>query len=493
MTPTPWERLDSFHHQRVLVVGEAMLDSYLEGASSRLCQEAPVPIVAVSSRSDAPGGAANVAVNVCALGGRARLLSVVGADQAADTVRTGLEGRGVGTEDLVADPRRRTLSKGRVVSNGQLVVRVDEGTTDPVSPEVQAELVARLSAQWAHCDAVVVSDYGYGVVSKDVIDAIASLQRRDERLLVVDAKDPTRYRDAGVSAVKPNYAQVVRLLGRDLGRGDARLDGVIEGGERLLELTGAHIAAVTLDATGAVVLERDRPPYRTFARPTSDVSAAGAGDTFTSTFTLALASGADMPAAAELASAAAGVVVGKQRTATCSALELREHFSPAAKYIADAARLEDAMECHRRQRRRVVMTNGCFDIIHRGHVTYLNRAKTLGDVLVVGVNSDAGVARLKGPARPINSLEDRVQVLAALSSVDHVVVFDEETPERLIERIRPQVFVKGGDYTLEMLPEADAVRAHGGEVHILSYVEDRSTSGIIERIRASEGAAGRAS
>ena len=209
---------------------------------------------------------------------------------------------------------------------------------------------------------------------------------------------------------------------------------------------------------------------------------AGAGDTFASALALALAAGAPTSTAAELASAAAAVVVGKERTATCSAQELREFVSAEGKYVSDLGRLAARVEFYRRQGEKVVFTNGCFDILHRGHITYLNRAKALGDVLIVGVNSDDGIRRLKGPDRPINSLEDRVQVLAALSCIDHLVAFDEDTPCNLIRAIRPHVFVKGGDYTRERLPEAPLVEELGGVVHILPYLQDRSTTGLIERI-----------
>jgi len=199
---------------------------------------------------------------------------------------------------------------------------------------------------------------------------------------------------------------------------------------------------------------------------------------------LALASGAHVPAAAEIAAATAAVVVSKAATATCSAAELRASLSLAShKCLRDRTALRRSVEALRREGKRLVFTNGCFDLLHRGHTTYLNRAKLLGDVLIVGVNTDAGVARLKGPQRPVNPLDDRMEVLAGLSSVDLVVSFDEDTPERLIELIQPDVFVKGGDYSVEMLPEARAVEAHGGAVAILDYVEDTSTTGILERVR----------
>ena len=243
------------------------------------------------------------------------------------------------------------------------------------------------------------------------------------------------------------------------------------------------MAAITLDSEGALLIEHNQPPHRVFPQVSRRACGAGAGDTFTSALALALAAGATPVAAAELAGAAAAVVVGKERTATCSAQELREFISAGGKLFGDLQGLSQRVAFYREQGRRVVFTNGCFDILHRGHITYLHRAKALGDVLIVGVNTDAGIRRLKGPGRPINTLEDRLQVLAALSCIDHLIAFDDDTPCQLIRALRPEVFVKGGDYTRERLPEAPLVEELGGIVQILPLVQDRSTTGIIQRIQ----------
>lgn len=477
---------DGFASRRVLVVGDAMLDTYLRGTSTRLCQEAPVPIVSVDERADAPGGAANAAVNAATLGARAALVAVVGADPEGDALRRTLKERGVATDDVLEDPARRTLAKQRVAAGSQLLVRFDQGTTGPVDADVERTLVHRVRALWARCDTVLLSDYGYGVVTPRLVTELARLQARAPRVVVADAKNLAALGAIGVTAIKPNFDQVRILVGGEPAAGEPRADWVAGVAPRLLEAAGAQVAAVTLDHEGACLLERGKPPYRTYARPVAHARAAGAGDTFAVVLALALAGGAHAPAAAELASAAAAIVVGKEGTATCTASELRASFSVGAKHLRDEAALVARLDALRAQGRRIVFTNGCFDILHRGHITYLSKAKTMGDILVVGVNSDAGVRRLKGPTRPVNPLADRVEVLAALSSVDHVVAFDEATPERLIERVRPDVFVKGGDYSVERLPEAPLVRALGGRVHILPFVEDLSTTGILERIRAAD-------
>ena len=475
----------AFEGIRVLVVGEAMLDTYLEGGVSGVCREAPVPVVEVAEQHDLPGGAANAAANASGLGADVSFLSVVGDDAEAVLLRDALERNGVPAGDLLVAPGRRTLAKQRVVAAGQIVVRFDRGTTQPLERDVERSFAERLRALARASDAILVSDYDYGILTPGVREALAELARERPTILVVDAKDPSAYRHVRPTAVKPNYQEAARLLG--LADPPRREDGWSSWqryGDEILERTGAEIAAVTLDTDGAIVFERGRPAYRTYARPANNADATGAGDTFASTFALALAARAETPAAADLASAAAGVVVAGHGTRVCTAEALREAVAGGEKELRDASQLAARIRLYRDQGRRIVFTNGCFDILHQGHIACLSRAKSLGDVLVVAVNSDDSVRRLKGPGRPINSLADRMQVLAALSSVDHVVAFDEETPARLIAVARPDVFVKGGDYAVETLPEANLVEELGGEVRIVPYVEDRSTTSVIERVRA---------
>jgi D-beta-D-heptose 7-phosphate kinase / D-beta-D-heptose 1-phosphate adenosyltransferase len=413
-----------------------------------------------------------------------QLISSVGKDAEGTLLRSALEAQGVATAHIITAPTRRTLAKHRVLADTHFLVRFDQGSTEPVDRALEENLVRRLSPLFLDSDVVIVSDYGYGMLTRRVIHTLATLQARVPRVLLVDSKNLPRYRGVGVTAVKPNYQEALRLLGdngRDDGKG--RAEHILGARERILDLTGAQIAAVTIDTEGALIFERDGPTYRTYARPASHAQAAGAGDTYLSTLALALAAGASTQAAAELAAAAAAVVVARSGTTVCSAEELRGAVSADAK-PSDLARLLPQVEFYRQQGRRIVFTNGCFDILHSGHITYLSEAKALGDVLIVGLNADDSVRRLKGPTRPVNGLADRAKVLSALSCVDHIVAFEEDTPDSLIRALRPHIFVKGGDYTRERLPEAALVEALGGEVHILPYVRERSTTGLIERIRA---------
>ncbi len=475
-----------FRDLRVLVIGESMLDTYLDGYTDRLSREAPVPVVTVTDRKDAAGGAANTAVNIAALGGQVTFLSVVGDDDEGRTLRAVLEARGVNTECLVVNGGRKTLAKRRVSAGGQMLVRFDQGDTEPIDGETEARFIEHLGRVYPNVDGIVISDYGYGVLTPRVVDALQDLQTWHPRPVVADARDLARYRGLGPTAVKPNYGETVKLLGLPKIEGAcARAEQIAPYADRMLEITGAQIAAITLDTEGALVCERGNAPYRTYAEAQPDSRAAGAGDTFVSGLTLSLLAGADTADAAEIAQAAARIVVSKPGTTTCTADELRSLFLGSDKYYVDPQTLAERLATERTGCRRVVFTNGCFDILHRGHITYLNQAKALGDILVVAVNTDESVQRLKGPTRPINSLEDRLQVLAGLSSVDYLLSFDDPTPARLLEIVKPDVFVKGGDYTRETLPEAAVVESYGGSVQILPYIENRSTTGMIARIQES--------
>ncbi len=481
----PITTVDSFRQRRLLVIGEAMLDSYLSGTSSRLNREAPVPVVDIRERVHVPGGAANTAVNLRSLGANVAFLSVIGEDEEGTRLLDALDEQGVSVEHVLRQGGRGTLSKQRIMAGSQMLLRFDQGSTSAISREIESKLVARLVRLFLECDAVVISDYDYGIITPRVLQTMGNLQKEHPRLLVVDSKRLGAYRELTVTAVKPNYEEALELLGLDKQHeGEARVRQLEASGKKLLDVTGARIAAVTLDHSGALVFQSgSETPYRTYAKPVPNSQAAGAGDTFMSALAASLAGGAPVEHAAEIASAAASIVVAKNGTALCHAEELKGYFSTHEKFISDVFQLALRVAYYRRAGHKIVFTNGCFDILHSGHTAYLNRAKALGDILIVGLNSDDSVRKLKGPSRPINPVEDRAQVLAALSCVDHIVPFDSDTPQELIRMIRPDVFVKGGDYTRETLPEADLVEQQGGRVEILPYLAEYSTSGVIEKIR----------
>ncbi|HVW37544.1 MAG TPA: D-glycero-beta-D-manno-heptose 1-phosphate adenylyltransferase, partial [Pirellulales bacterium] len=476
------QHIEQFSKLNALVIGEAMLDSYSRGVSGRLCPEAPVPVVDIRRRLDFPGGAANAAANLAALGAHVTLISAVGDDAEGGTLASLLASQGVAVEPVSRQPGRKTLAKHRIMAGTQMVVRFDQGNTEPPDEATESALLAALRSLVPESDVVLVSDYGYGLITQRTVEALVELRREQSFVLAVDSKRLARYRELAPTVVKPNRREAAELLGLTPPDVDEHCTVIAERAERLLELTGARIAAVTLDGDGAVIIEQGRPVLRTHARRSGASHPAGAGDSYLATFGLALACLAETSAAAQLAAATAEVVVQKEFTATCSAAELREAIAEDSWPNAELSRLLKVVESHRHQGRRIVLTNGCFDILHRGHITFLRRARALGDVLLVGVNSDESIRRLKGDSRPINCLEDRLRVLAALSCIDHLVAFHEDSPQALIREIRPDVFVKGGDYTRDTLPEASLVEQLGGRVQILPYLADRSTTRIIERI-----------
>ncbi|MEU7103691.1 D-glycero-beta-D-manno-heptose 1-phosphate adenylyltransferase [Streptomyces sp. NPDC046215] len=477
--------LDKVAGLRVLVVGDVILDTYLRGVTSGLCRESPVPAVGLTSHLHQCGAAANVAVNLRALGAEPVLLSVTGDDPAGRRLRAALRAEGLDTGAVAADPARTTVTRRRVIADGQMLLRLDEGAEQPLAAAGD-RLAALADRLLPTVDAVIVSDYGYGVCGPALVAHLAARRDSGPPTLVVDSRHPDRFTALRASAVKPNYDEALRLL-EDTGPlpGPARADRLASFGEELLALTGADRVALTLDAEGSLLFERGRPPVRTFARGTEVPTTAtvGAGDTFTAALTLALAAGADSAVAAELASAAAGTVVGKPGTSKCAVDELRRALGDTGK-IRRSGTLPDWLLDPAGRGRRVVFTNGCFDLLHGGHVSCLSRAKDLGDLLVVGVNSDDSVRRLKGPQRPVTTLPERLRVLAALSCVDYVVPFDDDSPVALIGALKPDVYVKGGDYTMATLPEAPLVERLGGVVHLMPTVADTSTTDIIRRIHA---------
>jgi D-beta-D-heptose 7-phosphate kinase / D-beta-D-heptose 1-phosphate adenosyltransferase len=493
--PTVAQLIAAWQGRRVLVLGDAMLDGWLAGTASRMCREAPLPVVDLAETTYAGGGAANTAVNLAALGAVTSLVAPVDGDPAGALLRGRLAAAGV-RDMLVPAPGRRTVAKRRLMAGGQIVARFDEGDTGELSHPVRARLLERARQALAEpVDAVVVCDYGTGAVPDQLVELVGEYRSR-LGLLAVDAHDLRRFAAVRPDLVTPSLAEAARLLGvpeypERFPDAAARVEWARRVLPRVRDAAGARIAAVTLDADGSVVLDESDVDSRTAAQARPDGWSTGAGDSYVAAFTLALLAGAPAVRAARVAQAAAATVVAAVGTSICSPAALlaeeRERGLPdpevAIGAAADSAAEVDRIARARQEGARVVFTNGCFDVLHRGHVGYLTEARRLGDLLVVAVNSDESVRRLKGEGRPVNPVEDRVAVLAALSCVDHVLVFPEDSPARLIEAIRPHVYVKGGDYRPELIPEAELVHRLGGEVHALSYLPDRSTSAIIERIR----------
>ncbi|MDQ0755243.1 D-glycero-beta-D-manno-heptose 1-phosphate adenylyltransferase [Arthrobacter sp. B3I4] len=481
---TEWlpQRLASLH-PAITVVGDVMLDGWWSGSIDRLCREAPAPVVEVASRSYSPGGAANTAMNLAALGARVRLAGITGQDEAAAELLRQLADAGVDTRYVHQVPGIATTTKTRISSAGQVLLRLDE-----VQRNVPADALDALAEALAQVlrdqDAVVVCDYGAGAlagpVRDELRDAVAGVP---EILVVVDAHQPQAWSELKPHLATPNALEAAGMIGLKLGAGPGRAELMTAHREALLEATGAEALVVTLDREGTVLLPSTGEVHRTWARPVHEKQASGAGDTFVAALTLARAASLPLTTSVDLAQAAADIAVHRSGTSVCSTADLSSHLGRFTDTALGADELSIQINLQRAEGKRVVLTNGCFDVLHRGHTRYLNQAKQLGDILVVALNSDDSVRRLKGPGRPVNTISDRAAVVAALSCVDYVTVFETATPIPLIQKIRPEIYAKGGDYTPAMLAETQAVEEYGGRVAILDYVPELSTTAVVERIR----------
>ncbi len=499
---TAIEFVQHFRQLRALVIGDAMLDTYMEGTATRLCSEGPIAVVHKTTEHRVPGGAANTAANIRALEADVMFLSVVGTDHVGGLLRTVLRERGINDCWLVQDERIQTQHKVRILADGQYVVRFDEGNAiEMLNAETQQHLLHSLETVYPLCDVVVISDYCYGVMSDALIARLYELHERSPKPLLIDSKALQRFWQFKASVVTPNYHEARLLLADAALREEITLQ-TAAGWETMrymaytmLEHLETQYVAITLAEHGVLLAGRQGQMIHMPAHPVVRAYDIGAGDTFAAALALSLAAGAAMPEAVQIALDAASIAVSRRWTAVVQQQELLQRVSvrvygqqrtyPSSddeQSRLALARLVQVLEHERSEGRRIVFTNGVFDILHAGHIQFLRQAKALGDVLVVGINSDSSTRALKGPGRPLTSARDRLALVAALDMVDHVILFDEETPAELIRVLRPDVHVKGGDYAKESLPEAEMVYACGGRIVILPLVGSMSTSAIIDRI-----------
>jgi D-beta-D-heptose 7-phosphate kinase/D-beta-D-heptose 1-phosphate adenosyltransferase len=472
--------IPEFDRARLLVAGDVMLDRYWQGPTSRISPEAPVPVVRIQKDETRPGGAANVALNIAALGGHARLLGVVGRDEAAEKLRAESCRHGVDPIFVYAKGHP-TITKLRVLSRNQQLIRLDfEESLSQLGAFDRQDYLERFRSCLGDLQVVILSDYGKGTL----IDAaeLIGAARAAGRAVLVDPKGSDWRPYRGATLITPNLTELEAVVGACPDEAS-----IVAKGGRLRDELGLDALLVTRSEHGMTLLVPGHPPLHlpTEAREVFDVT--GAGDTVIATFGAALAAGHDFAHAARIANLAAGIVVGKLGTATVSTAELaraisRTHEDDSA-VLSEEALLE-RVAAARAQGQVVVMTNGCFDLLHVGHVRYLEAARRLGDVLIVAVNDDDSVKRLKGPTRPLNQVADRMRMLAALKCVDWVVPFAEDTPQRLVGRVLPDLLVKGGDYRPEQVAGYAEVTANGGQVVILDFYAGYSTTGIIERARS---------
>lgn len=486
--------LEGVGRPRVVIVGDLIIDKYVSGEVSRISPEAPIPVLAAQRSELRLGGAGNVAANLRAMDAAVDVVGVVGDDGHGRAMRELLEAGSIGTGGLVVDGTRPTIEKTRMMSGVQQMLRVDWEDVRPLDGAALSHALETIPRALEGADAVVLSDYGKGMLTPAVLELAIAEGRRRGLPVLVDPKgsDFSRYR--GATLITPNRKEAEGALGRRI----ASLDELPAAADELIRAADLELAVITLSADG--IYFRTGPRHAgprvegripTHARAVFDVT--GAGDTVVAHLAFHLGARVDIEAAVSLANHAAGIVVAKLGTHSVSREELVDRLQqglPHEGKIVPRAGIGAVVEGLRRDGKRVVFTNGCFDVLHAGHVNYLRFARSKGDALVVGVNDDASVARLKGPTRPVNGLEDRMEVLAALEVVDAVVPFHEDTPKALVEQVSPDVLVKGEDYKDKEVVGAEWVEAHGGQVVLAPLLQGRSTTGILERARGGEAAPG---
>lgn len=471
----------------ITVIGDAMLDGWWHGHSERMAREAPAPVVAMTTKQFVPGGAANTAMNVASMGARVRFVGLAGTDESGLRLRDELDRAGIDISGLILHPGVKTITKNRIVVGDQVLARLDEAQPGGYPEDALRQVAEAVDRATSGVVAQLVCDYRTGMLQGPVTDALLGQASRPA-LTVVDAHDPSAWAALRPDIVTPNSEETAALLGVALDRSRDRAAAVLGLAPELFERTGAESVIVTLDRDGTVMMDPHGTQYRTWAQPATDKQASGAGDTFVAALAVGRASGLPLTTSIDLAQCAADVVVSRFGTSVCSTADLVTHLSQFSDVPLDDDELLRELREQRNAGKRIVLTNGCFDVLHRGHTAYLNQAKRLGDVLVVALNSDDSVRRLKGEGRPINTDADRAGVIAALSCVDYVTIFDTDTPVGLIDRIRPDIYAKGGDYRAEEMAETAVVRGYGGEVRILDYLPEHSTTAVVRRIRSERAA-----
>ncbi|MCK4578941.1 MAG: D-glycero-beta-D-manno-heptose-7-phosphate kinase [Candidatus Marinimicrobia bacterium] len=473
----------SFGARRILVVGDLILDRYLWGSVGRISPEAPVPIVNLTRESYVGGGAANVAINLSGLGLTASVIGFTGSDHLHQILLDSLLGSGVDTTGVVALEDRPTISKTRVIGDHQHMLRIDHEIVEPMAEGSYEALLSAFHKQLqSDPAAIVLSDYAKGALTAQVTREIISAASQHGIPVLVDPKGSDYSKYSGATILSPNRMELAEVC-----RSDAQnLPALLNAGEQLRRDLGLEFLVVTLGSEGIAIMDdvtQRRIP--TLAHEVADVS--GAGDAVIATLAASLVAGLSRLDAAQLANLAGGIVVAKVGTAPVYRNELlaeleRDHALDKLSKICDLEALVERTAKWRRDNLKIVFTNGCFDLLHAGHVSYLEAASKMGDRLVLGLNTDRSVRQLKGPSRPIMQEGDRAKVMSALASVDAVTFFDEETPLNLINAVKPDVLVKGADYTEDQVIGAKEVKSWGGEVRLVPLVEGQSTSRLIEEL-----------
>ncbi len=466
---------------KVLVVGDLMLDEYLWGKTERISPEAPVQVVDILREDLRLGGAGNVINNLVALGCGVQMLSVLGNDPDGERLQSMLEEKQLDGANIFLDPLRKTSRKTRILASNQQMMRIDRESREDISEEMESRVLERFKEVVKLCAVVLISDYNKGLLTEKLLAGIIHLARERNIPVFVDPKGPDFGKYRGATLLTPNRKEALRAAKFDsLNDENLRIAG-----RSLVQSLEIEALVLTRSEEGMTLfLKEDEFDLLTRAREVYDVS--GAGDTVLSVLGAAFAAGLTFFEAATVANIAAGVVVGKVGTSTVFPEEIFEAANPQGQgvdaKIRSRGQLEKLVAETKAKGKTVVFTNGCFDLLHVGHVKYLQQARSCGDLLVLGLNSDASVKRLKGDKRPLINEHERAHVLAALSCIDFVTIFDEDTPHAIIQTLQPDILVKGGDYLPEEVVGKEIVKSYGGRVEIIPFVDGKSTTQLINRI-----------
>jgi len=464
-------------HPRILVIGDLMIDHYLWGGCERISPEAPVQVVDISRETTVLGGAGNVINNLVVLGSNVCVAGVIGNDESGEELRAMLEELGVSCEGLIIQNDRKTSKKSRIVASNQQILRYDRESKESISNESVQAVITYVSSVINECDVVILSDYGKGVITDSLAQGIIQSARKLGKKVLVDpkGKDYTKYR--GAYLLTPNKKEASEATGITINDESSLRAALLQ----LKDTCDLECSMITLSEDGIAIDDGSMRRFPTVAREVFDVT--GAGDTVIASLSFALSCGMSIDESAQFSNRAAAVVVGKIGSATVTLEEIEEyeatlHQSDSHAHLKSASEIVEIVQRLKAKNKRIVFTNGCFDILHVGHVKYLQEAKSYGDVLIVGLNTDASVRVLKGPTRPVNTEEDRAYILGALEAVDYVVLFSDETPYELIKSIAPDILVKGGDYEGKSVVGAEFAR----ELRLVQFVDGKSTTATIARI-----------
>jgi len=475
--------ISKFNQTHLLVIGDLMIDEYLRGEVDHISPEAPVPVVAIKNQDYTLGGSGNVVNNLITLGAKVSVLGVIGKGRDGKLLLNKLDALGANTRGIIQEPGRHTTKKTRIIAEHQQVLRIDRESKKEISSQTFKKIIKHAEKIIPDVDVILISDYGKGMINRSMIKSLVQIANKHNTTTIADPKglDFTKY--AGVNLLTPNKKEASLASGLEIS--DAKT--LTEAGQMLLDKSGIQKLLITCGKDGMVFFEKDRKPSKTATKAREVYDVSGAGDTVIAVLGLGIAAGQSFKEAVSLANTAAGIVVGKVGTAAISQKELLQALQlTVAETVSKHQSLKELCElCRKLQkdRKRIVLTNGCFDLLHVGHIKLFSASKKLGDVMIVAIDDDDSVRSLKGSGRPVISATERVRILSALDSVDYITVFANSELDKVIESIHPDILTKGSNYDSEEVLGRDVVESYGGRVELIPITEEISTTQIINTIK----------